>query len=534
MADRLRALLQRFLEWWGRFSVKQKAAIISVVATVVVAIGIAAFVLTRPVMEQLIKAESAEQSSAVQSLLEGENIYYERSTDGMTYFIKKQDYANARILLGTNSIPTTGYSISDVVDGSFATTEADKQKKYTLYLENQLASDLETIKNVKSATVFLNIPKDDGTLIANQEPTHASITLTLTDSMDSDVAAGLARFVSTALGNDTTEYVVIMDQNGNMLFSGGDEATSAGIASSNQKVRQEAERLAANKVKSVLAGNGAGNIYDNVEIGINLDISFDNRNTTEYRYWVADGQTQGYLDSRHEAKTNAQNGVAGVPGTDSNNDTTYVMQDNEYSNSSSSEIDEDYLPNETITTVDGEVGVISYANSTISVVAFNHVAYNEDEMKATGQLEEMTFAEFAAQNNEKRQTEVPEDVIQAVSNATRIPVENITILAYDVPMFVPSDSGRDWTDWLQIALAVLIIAMLGFVVFRTLRKEEEEEVEAEVSVEELMQTEEEGDLEEVRYSEKSEARMMIEKFIDERPEAVATLLRNWLNEEWGD
>ena len=30
-----------------------------------------------------------------------------------------------------------------------------------------------------------------------------------------------------------------------------------------------------------------------------------------------------------------------------------------------------------------------------------------------------------------------------------------------------------------------------------------------------------------------ETRKLIEKFVDENPEAVANLLRNWLNEDWG-
>jgi len=30
----------------------------------------------------------------------------------------------------------------------------------------------------------------------------------------------------------------------------------------------------------------------------------------------------------------------------------------------------------------------------------------------------------------------------------------------------------------------------------------------------------------------SEAKKAIEKFVDERPEAVAGLLRNWLNDDW--
>ena len=43
---------------------------------------------------------------------------------------------------------------------------------------------------------------------------------------------------------------------------------------------------------------------------------------------------------------------------------------------------------------------------------------------------------------------------------------------------------------------------------------------------------EEENLEDIGFKEKSEARVLIEKFVDEKPEAVASLLRNWLNEDW--
>ncbi|MBO6215317.1 MAG: hypothetical protein J6N76_07260 [Lachnospiraceae bacterium] len=127
-----------------------------------------------------------------------------------------------------------------------------------------------------------------------------------------------------------------------------------------------------------------------------------------------------------------------------------------------------------------------------------------------------------------------QDLYQAISDATGIPVENISIMSYDVPMFQESEAGRDIFDYLQIVLAVLILAMLGFVVFRSLRREEEEEVAEEVSVETLLEAQQEENLEEIGFSEKSEARMLIEKFVEENPEAVAALLRNWLNEDWGD
>ena len=61
-----------------------------------------------------------------------------------------------------------------------------------------------------------------------------------------------------------------------------------------------------------------------------------------------------------------------------------------------------------------------------------------------------------------------------------------------------------------------------------------QELEPELSVESLLAStrENESDMEDIAYSEKSEARLLIEKFVDEKPEAVASLLRNWLNEDW--
>ena len=90
------------------------------------------------------------------------------------------------------------------------------------------------------------------------------------------------------------------------------------------------------------------------------------------------------------------------------------------------------------------------------------------------------------------------------------------------------------TDILQIALAVLIFALLGFVVFRSTRKQNEEEEEPELSVDALLQSTADAseDMEDIGYSEKSETRLLIEKFVDENPDAAALLLRNWLNEDW--
>ena len=72
-----------------------------------------------------------------------------------------------------------------------------------------------------------------------------------------------------------------------------------------------------------------------------------------------------------------------------------------------------------------------------------------------------------------------------------------------------------------------------FVVVRGTAPVKVSEEEPELSVEQLLATTKENQsLDDIEFSDKSETRKLIEKFVDENPEAVAQLLRNWLNDEW--
>ena len=70
--------------------------------------------------------------------------------------------------------------------------------------------------------------------------------------------------------------------------------------------------------------------------------------------------------------------------------------------------------------------------------------------------------------------------------------------------------------------------------FRSTRKEKVAEIEPEISVESLLESTKESqeEMQDIGYNEKSETRILIEKFVEDNPEAAASLLRNWLNEEW--
>lgn len=120
-----------------------------------------------------------------------------------------------------------------------------------------------------------------------------------------------------------------------------------------------------------------------------------------------------------------------------------------------------------------------------------------------------------------------------VANATGISEDKITIIAYESPIFYDKESKPvSVQNILSIVMLVLILGLLAFVVLHSMRTRQAVQQEEEVSVENILQSTPESELEDIDVESKSETRKMIEKFVDENPESAAALLRNWLNEDW--
>ena len=261
--------------------------------------------------------------------------------------------------------------------------------------------------------------------------------------------------------------------------------------------------------------------------------------TVEHTYTPAEDQTQGVLS--HEDTYNAENvsGISGIPGTDSNADdeTTYVTIDNNESTSTITEESRDYLPNEKITTETSIPGAIVYKESSISVTAINYTILKEEDYKSEDH-DNMSWDDYKLANNQPIAMEVPEDMLNVVSKATGIAQENVAMAAYNEYVFFDrSGSKITVTDILQIVLILVILGLLAFIIIRSMwtSKKTVEEPEPEpLSVEQLLESQpEEPALADIEMDTGSETKRLIEKFVDENPEAAATLLRNWLNEDYG-
>ncbi|NLG04411.1 MAG: flagellar M-ring protein FliF [Clostridia bacterium] len=537
MLDRLRELPQKALEWWNKFNAKQKTIIISVIAGVALTLAILVTILTRPQYETLITCGSTKEASQITELLTGDSIEYNTTDDGLIIYVLKKDLSRATLLLGANNIPADSYSIENALAGGFSATETDKTKRYKLYMESLMETQLKAQEPIDAAYVTFTLPDNDGTLLAKEEEAFASVMLELNTELQPGVAENYAKSIATALGNSTTDNITIIDTAGNLLFSGSDSAENAAgsVNASNQlALKKEAERLVKQEVIQVLLGT---NLYEEVKVAPNLIMDFSATDHTNHNYTPADGQSQGVLSHENTYESESTGGTGGVPGTDTNTEeNTYVIEDNATTSSTVVEESRDYLPNEEIISTQIPPGSIQYDESSIAVTASHYVIYKETELRAQGLLDGISFDEFVAANSEKVKLTVDAEMLALVSNATGIPVERISMVAYNVPIFQEKEDGAvSAQDILPIILIILILGLLGFVIFSGMKKEKaEEEPQEELSVESLLaSTQEHSAIEDIDLDAKSETRVMIEKFVDDNPEAAAALLRNWLNDEWG-
>ena len=528
----LKGFQTKFLEFWNKYSSKQKTIIISVLAVVIFTLVALIWFTTRTKYVALATFESTADAAAARGYLDDSdtNFNYQLSNDALTLMVDEKQLSEARLVLGENGVSETAKEdYSFVFDNSFTTTDSERQLKAKISLQNSMATDIQTIDGIKSAAVRINLPDTTRTLFENEEQASASIMLTTTQDLSQENVDAIANYVANALGNRNTDNIRIVDQRGQLLFEGGDSAT--GSVASNNKIRNEVISSIENNIRSLLVSG----LYDDAQVMTNLDIQLDETTIEKTEYDTFQDGANGPRNSYYLYNAQNVSNAGGVPGTDTNDGdiNSYDIYTGEYGDSTIQVLQEKYDTDKTVTTTRKAIGAVNPDDSSVSIILTQYVEYDEKQMKEQGLLSGTTFAEFQAQNSDKVQIDVDEAMYEVVSNATGIKTKNITIIAYQVPLFYPKESaGVSMSNILQIMLVILIVALLLFVVLKGMKPAEVTELEPELSVEALLATTKENqNLEDIELNEKTATRQRIEKFVEENPEAVAQLLRNWLNDD---
>lgn len=530
MAERLKQIPKELLEFWNKYTARQKTILISVVSVITIAFIVLIYITGRVEYRELTIAETTKEASEVVDLLDAEGIQYKLGLDRLTVSVDLKRYSDAVLLLASNDMPSTGITLDELLNNSLSTTNSDRNLKINLYMQNKLRNYIETMEGVQNAQVYY-IPVDDAnSILTTQRETSASVLLTVNRDFKQDSAQTIAELVASVIGNNTTDNIKVADQNGNLLFGGAQDLYS-GNASSKEEYREKLRNTFINNLYMGLIKSG----YDDVVIMPNLTLDFKEMEELYTEYLPSQGEEQGVFSHSYTySSENAGSSGGGVPGTSSNDEADYMIEDSASSTGRVNIEEFDYLPNERITNIKYEVGAIIPEESSVSILLRKVNVITEEGLEVDGFLEDMTFDEYVRANNVQTKLEVDPEIITMVSLATGIAEGNIQVSSIEQPVFVPRVVElKSWTDYLQIILAILIIALLIFVVFKGIVPVEVTELEPELSVEQLLATTKETQsIEDIGLNEVSEVRRVIEKFVDDKPDAVAQLLRNWLNEEW--
>lgn len=532
MEERLKKLQIQVMDWWNKFLPKQKTIIVCVSAGVIFAFILLFAVLTKEQYEILKRCEIPKEASEIKAYLEAEDIIPIISDDGLVVEVLADEISDANMILAANDVYTDTYALDNLFAGGFSTTEADKQKMYKQVLESQLQQNLLVLDYVKSAVVQLSIPEQDGSLLSKDEESHASIILDIEGEMPVDQPYAIAMLVKNALGNTTSNNIYIMDTTGQLLYSGDQGTSAAGITSGNMDIEQRAEMDISQKVRDGLLGT---DLFTEAVVIPSLAMNWANEKSVETIYSVADGKNEGYKNTEDVYVSSSTGAVeGGVPGTDANNETTVMYLDGTGGSQEVTDTSTTYLPNSIVKEIIIPPGALIKEECSIAVALTDVNIVKEEDVKNEGLLDGITWEEYKLANDVPVPIEINEEVFEFVAVATGFPLESIKIIANEKVIFLDEEGlSITATDVGVIILVILVVGLLFFVVFSSMRKEKGTEEEDELSVESLLQSTPDPLLDILEVGEKSEKKRVIESFVENNPEAVASLLRNWLNEEWG-
>ena len=541
MREKVKEIPEKFKVFWDKYTSKQKTIVIAIICVVLIAIGVVAWLASRPTWSKFQVFDSVDDANTMTKALDDQSITWKASSDGKTIYVHQDDMTNALYAMSDNGLTDKGYTWDAAFDNSMSTTESEKDQKRVLALQSEIRQSLIQYKFIYDANVFINVPETTYTVLSSDDAETAKTSITASielndknkDLLDDKTAETLAYWLANTVGTDV-KNVIINDTDGKCIYNGN---TSDGLGG----VLTGGSTEYCNKLRNTIADNVTTLLircgYDDAQVGTDgIQFDMNKIETLTKEYSVDDGREYGYPTNLYTYSSKGASGNGGTPGTDSNDsDTDYV---NNSSSGTSNTVDvqklTDLLTNEKVQNIKQETPAIKLADSSLGIVVRKYTVYKEDDLKADGTLDKTTWDQFISQNNKISTTTVSTDEINLISAATGVSANKITVLAYNVPQFVSSTkSSNGISNYLMIILTVLIIALLIFVILRGASPLAAEDEEPELSVEQLLATTKENQsLDDIEFSDKSETRKMIEKFVDENPEAVAQLLRNWLNDEW--
>ena len=109
MADKLKEIPAKILEWWNKFTTRQKSIIIGAAAVVIFAFAIIMYVMSKPQYVRLVTCETTAQASEIIDTLDSAGIAHRESNRGVS---RKLPIDKETVNGYVNTVKANGWNIS--------------------------------------------------------------------------------------------------------------------------------------------------------------------------------------------------------------------------------------------------------------------------------------------------------------------------------------------------------------------------------------------------------------------------------------
>jgi len=240
----------------------------------VLTLGFFAFLIMRasaPSLAPLYTGLSLEDSSAIVSELQSQNVPYELRGDGDTIVVPRDQITQLRMTLAENGLPTRGQVGYEIFDqqSTLGATSFVQNINNVRALEGELARTISSLTRIKSARVHLVLPERALFSREQKDPT-ASIVLSVRGELSAGEIRAIQHLTAAAVEGLTPSRVSVVDDTGRLLASGAGDNPNEILAGEADERKTGIEERMRTQLEDLLA-NVVGSGRARVQVAVDLD-----------------------------------------------------------------------------------------------------------------------------------------------------------------------------------------------------------------------------------------------------------------------
>lgn len=342
--DRIRLIFAQIASQLGRLNVTQKLLIATLCVVMVMTLFLVSQYASGPVLVELLPSGSADDQQKAVAFLKERGIKYQVKDDGKIAVTQEARYIALAAMAKDQAIPGDKRLVfTDLVGtGSWIEPLADKQQKFNIALQNELAMVITRFPGIDRASVFISSPEAKGLGAAARKPVAQVTVFPLKgQGLDQPTVNALGDLVAGAVAGLDARDISIIDGTNRRAYKPNANDEFSGVGATYIEHVAKVEQRIQSKIEDQLR------FIPDVIVGVNAMVDAARRetlNTTVHN--KGDGttvipveETSSNDTSSNSSKAPAEPGVGaniaadinraggGGGGTSSNNETSSVKSE---------------------------------------------------------------------------------------------------------------------------------------------------------------------------------------------------------------